>query len=166
MEFFVWLENSAFFSWVRESSSLLAYPAVSFLHTFGLGILVGISIAVSLRILGLGPGIPLSAMQRLFPIMWAGFVVNAISGTILMIQDASTKLINPLLYIKLVLIALSVVVLEFIKRKVFRNPSLDHGPVAMNGKILAAISIALWIGAITAGRLMGYIGPVSGLAGN
>jgi hypothetical protein len=68
MDFFVALENSAFFSWVRESSSLWAYPAVSFLHTFGLGILVGISIAVALRILGLGSGIPLAVMTQFFPL--------------------------------------------------------------------------------------------------
>ena len=32
-----------------------------------------------------------------------------------------------------------------------------------DGKILAAVSLSLWLGAITAGRLMAYLGPVSGL---
>lgn len=165
MDFFVWLENSAFFTWVRESPSLLAFPTVIFLHTLGLGFLVGINIAVSLRMLGFAPQIPLAPMRKLFPLMWAGFWVNAISGTILTIQDASTKLISPVFYIKLVLIALGIVTFRFINRGVFRDPLLGKRPLATNEKFLAVASIVLWLGAITAGRLMAYLGPVSGLVG-
>jgi hypothetical protein len=100
------------------------------------------------------------------PLMWAGFVVNAASGIILMVQDASTKLINPVFYIKLVIIALGIVAFLFINRRVFRDPLLDKRPMEAPEKFLAVASIILWIGAITAGRLMAYIGPVSGLVSN
>jgi hypothetical protein len=166
MDVFVWLENSAFFSWVRESSSLLAYPTVIFLHTLGLAFLVGINIAVALRILGIAPMIPLTPLRRFIPIMWAGFAVNATSGTILLIQDATTKLANPVFYVKMVVIALAIVAVQFISRRVFRDPLLDKRPMGSTEKFLAVASIVLWIGAITAGRLMAYLGPVSGLAGN
>lgn len=165
MDLFVWLENSAFFSWVRESPSLLAFPTIIFLHTLGLGFLVGINMAICLRMLGIGSQIPLTGLRKLLPLMWGGFVVNAISGLILMIQDASTKLINPVFYIKLVIIALGVVTFQFINRRVFRDPLLDKRPMGSTEKFLAVASIVLWIGAITAGRLMAYLGPVSGLAG-
>jgi hypothetical protein len=56
------------------------------------------------------------------------------------------------------LIVLAVIVLIQIKKQVFVKHTSD-------GKVLAAISIALWAFAITAGRLMAYIGPVSGLKG-
>jgi hypothetical protein len=166
MDFIVSLEQSAFFSWVRESSSLLAYPTVIFLHTFGLAFLVGINVAVALRILGVAPMIPLAPLRKFIPIMWAGFAVNALSGTVLLIQDATTKLANPVFYVKLVIIALAIVAVQFISRRVFRDPMMDKRPMGSTEKLLATASIVLWIGAITAGRLMAYLGPVSGLAGN
>jgi hypothetical protein len=33
----------------------------------------------------------------------------------------------------------------------------------MNVKVLAVTSLIFWLGAITAGRLLAYVGPVSGL---
>jgi hypothetical protein len=164
MDLLVSLENSAFFSWVRESSSLLAYPTVIFLHTLGLGFLVGINAAVALRILGVAPQIPIAPLRKFIPIMWVGFAVNATSGTILLIQDATTKLANPVFYVKLVVIALAIVTVQVINRRVFRDPLLDKRPMGANEKFLAVASIILWFGAITAGRLMAYLGPVSGLA--
>jgi hypothetical protein len=160
MQFFVWLEHTAFSSWVRESSSLLAYPGVLFLHTVGLGILVGINAAIDLRILGVASEIPLRVLDRFFPLMWVGFYINAVSGTVLLIIDATTKLSSPVFYIKLLLIAFAVVNMVMIRNRVFRDPLLDKRPVQLNGKILAWTSLFLWTGAITAGRLMAYLGPV------
>ena len=60
--------------------------------------------------------------------------------------------------VKMSLIVLAVIVLMQIKKQVFVKHSSD-------GKALAAVSIALWALAITAGRLMAYLGPVSGLQG-
>jgi hypothetical protein len=41
MELLATLENSGFGTWLRESPSIWAYPAVLTLHTLGLGVLVG-----------------------------------------------------------------------------------------------------------------------------
>ncbi len=163
MDFLVWLEQTSIGTWVRESPTIWAYPTVLFLHTLGLGIVVGVSSAVDVRILGFASGVPLTPLKKLFPLMWVGFGINAFSGTLLLIADASTKLINPVFWVKMVLIALAVVTIQALNRQVFRNPLIDQIPMPMNGKILAGISLLLWAGAVTAGRLMAYIGPVSGL---
>jgi hypothetical protein len=106
---------------------------------------VGISAAIALRILGFAPGLPLSVLEKFFPVLWAGFWINAATGTLLLMGDATTKLINPDFYAKLVFIALAVVTLYRIRARV------------------AIASMIFWVGAITAGRLLAYIGPVSGL---
>jgi hypothetical protein len=59
MEFLSSLEGSAFGTWLRESGSIWAYPAVLTLHTMGLGVLVGASTVLDLRLLGWAPRIPL-----------------------------------------------------------------------------------------------------------
>ena len=77
------LENSSFSEWLLGSPSLWAYPTVLTLHTLGLGVLVGANWALDLRLLGVAPGIPLRALEKLFRWMWIGFWINAVSGVML-----------------------------------------------------------------------------------
>src|SRR5690349_21485546 len=105
MNILVTLENSAFSNWLRESPSLLAYPAVLTLHTLGLAILVGASWMLDLRVLGVGRAIPLTALARIFRVMWIGFWINTISGVALFAADATGKGSTRLFLFKLLLIA-------------------------------------------------------------
>jgi hypothetical protein len=159
MDFFLWLEQTSFAVWIRESPSILAFPTILFMHTMGMGLLVGLNAAIDLRLLGFVPRVPLAPMLKLFPLMWIGFWVNAISGVLLVIADASRKFANPVFYVKLIFVALAVINMLVIRRQIFRDPALDKAPVALNGKRLAIISLILWAAAITAGRLMAYLGP-------
>jgi len=162
MSFLLSLENSAFGTWVRESKSLWAYPTILFLHTVGLGFLVGLNAAIDLRILGVASKAPLAPMEKFFKIMWAAFWVNALSGIALLIADATTKLANPVFYIKMGFVALAIINMAALRRRVFRRTPID---VAGFGRALAITSLIFWGGAITAGRLMAYFGPVSGAPG-
>jgi hypothetical protein len=104
------LEATGFASWLRESGSLWAYPAVLTMHTLGLGVLVGASTVIDLRLLGAAPRIPLEALRSLFPIMWAGFWINGISGVALFAADATTEGATTVFVSKLVIIVLAVIV--------------------------------------------------------
>jgi hypothetical protein len=163
MDLFVWLESTGLAAWVRESSSLWAYPTILFMHSLGMTIVVGLGIALDLRVMGLGSDMPLSPLQKCFPYLWAGFAINAVSGLLLLIADATTKFANPIFYLKLLFIALAVVATVMIRSKVFGTPGVDKVPVTSTSKFVALASLIFWIGAITAGRLMAYLGPVSGL---
>ena len=163
MDVLLRLEQAGFFTWVRESSSLWAYPTILFLHTIGLATLVGVNAGIDLRILGFAPELPLAPMTRLFPIIWAAFGINAVSGTILLIADATTKVTNPVFFVKMVFIALALVNLRLLRTRVFGDPLVDKQPLSTSARILAITSLIFWVGATTAGRLMAYIGPVSGL---
>jgi hypothetical protein len=165
MTFLVWLESLRLSTWVREGGSIWGYPTVLFLHTVGLGFLVGVNIGIDLRLLGFARRMAIAPLAKFFPIMWTGFWINAVSGTILLIADATTKLVNPVFYIKMGFVALAVVDLVLLGRLVFRDPALDLEPVTLKARFIAASSIVFWLGAITAGRLMAYLGPVSGLEG-
>ncbi len=156
MEFLASIEGSQFASWLRESGSIWAYPAVLTLHTLGLGVLVGASTVIDLRLLGAAPHMPLEPLRRLFPIMWAGFWVNAVSGVLLFITDATTKGTTRVFMAKLVIIAVAVIVLALIRRSTFGREAVA-GATPTTVKALAAVSLALWLAAIITGRYMAYV---------
>jgi hypothetical protein len=156
LDFLASLENTGFASWLRESGSIWAYPAVLTLHTLGLGVLVGASTVIDLRLLGAAPQIPIEPLRRLFPIMWAGFWVNAISGVLLFVTDATTKGTTTVFMAKLGIIVLAVIVLTTLRRSAFgHSPLSSHPPMSV--KALAAASLALWLAAIITGRYMAYV---------
>jgi hypothetical protein len=162
LQFLTYLEQTGFSIWVRESRSLLSYPGILLLHTYGMAIVVGLIAGIDLRILGFAPALPLAPMRKLLPIMWAAFWLNAATGTILMVVDATTKLRNPDFFVKMGFILVAVIVQRLIEKRVFGDSQVD-APLTTNAKVLAAASLVCWLGAITAGRLLAYVGPVSGL---
>jgi hypothetical protein len=162
-EFYNWVESTDFSIWVRESGSLWSYPIILTLHTAGLGILVGFNWAVDLRLLGFASYVPVKSMERFFPIMWWGFWINLVSGIVLLIADATTKMTSWVFGVKMIFVILGMIVLRMIQTKVYESKDLKAVPVG--ARTLAGISVACWVLATTAGRLMAYLGPQVGLAG-
>jgi len=151
------LQQSAFARFVGESGSLLGYPTVLFLHTLGLGTVAGVSAGVALRVLGFGRNVPLEVLDRLFPIMWLGFIVSAISGLALLVTDPVTRLHQTVFYVKLILVALAVVNMQMMRKGIFRGAAVSSGAMPSNARLLAVTSLIFWIGATTAGRLIAYL---------
>jgi hypothetical protein len=151
---FFWVESTAVSTWLRESPSILAFPAVLSVHTIGMGVVAGICMALDLRVLGVAPGIPLRELKRFLPAMWIGFWANAISGVLLLIAYPTKALTNPMFYFKLLLIAVALTLLKVMGRALFDRPSSAAGSGAV--KALAAASLVCWVATITAGRLLAY----------
>jgi hypothetical protein len=150
------LQNSAFSAWVVGSESIWAYPMILTMHTVGLGIVVGAAVIVDLRLLGVGPGIPIEEVKRLFPIFWLGFFINLVSGVMLFVSEAEDKATQPVFLLKLSLIAIGVIVTARIRRLLFGSGSTST-VAAVRLRTLAMSSLAAWGGAIVAGRLMAYL---------
>ena len=143
------LEQSGLATWIRESGVLYGYPLILFLHTLGLSTLAGLSAAIDLRLLGIGKGIPLKSLERTFVLMWTGLALTATTGSLLFISDAQKHAANPAFFVKLVFVLLAVTALTLTWTRVFRGQQ--------SGKIVAALSLACWFGALSAGRLMAYV---------
>lgn len=161
MEFLSTIEQLPYSMWVLQAP----YSTILFLHSMGMALVAGFSAVIDLRLLGFGAKIPIKPMEKLFPWMWWGFALNAITGGSLLMADATTKGRNPDFWVKMVLVFTGIAVLRMIQKKVFADPRLDVDRVQGSAKGLAWISLICWVGAITAGRLLAYVGPVSGLPG-
>jgi hypothetical protein len=151
------LDQSAFSTWLLSSNSIWAYPTVLTLHTFGMMVLVGSALMIDLRLLGFGRGIPISSLERLFRVMWGAFWLNLITGTMLFIADASKRATQPLFLVKLLLVAAGIATIVLVRRRVFDGAK---EPLVISGaaKRLAVTSLLVWSAAVTAGRLLAYVG--------
>ena len=154
--FFIWLETTALSIWVRESPSIFAFPGILSLHTVGMGIVAGMNAAIDLRILGFAPRVPLTETRRLFPVLWFGFWLNAVSGVVLLVGYPTKALTNPVFYGKLGCVALGLVAQTLIRRRLLRDGVSDTAPVPASWKLLALASLLFWAAAITTGRLLAY----------
>lgn len=150
------IENLGLSTWVRESPSKLAYPTILWLHVMGMGVVAGISAMISLRLLGVSPKTPLQPLERLYPLIWFGFWVNAATGTALLMASASKRMVDPVFYAKMVFIFAGVAVLQVTRKKVFRSLGPD-GALPKNAGTLAWAALICWLGAVTAGRLLAYL---------
>ena len=162
MAFLQSLEDTGFAVWVRESGSLWSFPGILLIHTYGMAVVVGIIAAIDLRILGFAPALPLAPIKQFLPWVWTAFWINAVTGTMLLVADATTKMTNPDFGIKMGFIVLAVINQRLIEKRVLDNPQVDRVPFSQHAKRLAALSLVFWLGAITAGRLLAYVGPVTG----
>ena len=87
-------------------------------------------------------------MNRFFPVLWLGFIINLISGLLLLIGYPTKAFTNPVFFVKMGCIAAGMVLMVFIRKRVILE--------GRSGKALAVLSLIFWIGAIAAGRLLAY----------
>lgn len=156
MNLLIAIENSGLGTWVRESPSVFAFPGIIVLHAIGMAFLAGTSAAVDLRILGFAPGIPLTQMDKFFRVMWFGLLVNAVSGLLLLAAYPIKAFTNPVFYVKLLLIAGGLIATLWMRANVVRDPLADSGPILGRPRVWALASLAMWAGAIVAGRFLAY----------
>lgn len=160
MVFFDWLEHSELSMWIKESMSLWPYDILCLsAHAVGMALLVGFSSAIALRVVGFAPRVPLAPMAQFFPVMYAGFWINALSGLGLFITYPVKAVTNPIFYLKMVGIALALVCIRRIKQQAFHAlGGADDRLVPERGQQPAAALLLVWIVTITAGRLLAYKG--------
>jgi len=150
------IEESGLSTWIRDSPSVFGYWFILSLHAIGMGLLVGASVVIDLRILGVARDLPLAPFKGLYRIIWTGFWIQVASGALLLIAYPTKALTNPDFYIKLTLIGLAITVMQKLKEHVFNDSSLGESAMLIKGKALAAWSLIFWAGAVTAGRLLAY----------
>lgn len=151
------LEGTALAAWVRESPSLFSYTMILTIHAIGLAIVVGVNTLIALRLLGFAKAFPLPVLPKLYGVVWFGFWINAISGCLLFIAEA-TKMATMLAFIgKLGFVAIGMVLVQVMKKRYFSDArNVDAGIVTPMARKLAWASLFCWYMALIVGRLTGY----------
>jgi hypothetical protein len=153
MPFAQWLETTPWAIPVR--TSLWLYPVVQLIHFGGLSMWLGTSVAVDLRLMGVGSRRQTAAQlnEQLFAWNWIGFAIVLIGGFLLFSSAATTFLINLAFLAKLAYLVPSALIWHIIvqlkTRTWGKNPDT---PVP--AKLAGVLELALWLGVVTAAVLI------------
>lgn len=120
-------------------------------HALGMAFLVGVHFALDLRVLGFAPNIPVHLITRFYPLMRVSFVVALVSGLMLLLAYPAKGLTNAVFYLKMLLIAAA-----FVVGKVLTNKVQLQTDITTRDKLLALLSIGIWVSVIVAGRFLAY----------
>ena len=149
LEFCRWLQENSVIAFINGTAWTAA--AMEIIHYFSMFILVGSMVIVDLRVLGL-VGRRQDAAQladRLFPWIWASLALNFLSGFFMYAGSAVSYYGNSVFYDKMIVILLAIVANIIVQQKVRGWNELPAVPAW--AKLIAVVSIGLWIGAIIAG---------------
>jgi len=152
------LEASGLAARIRDSVFL--FPMIESTHVIGLALVFGTIAVIDLRLLGI------ASTQRSFHRMasdilkwtWGAFALTALTGSLMFITNATVYYHNFFFRMKMLLLALTGMNMLFFELTAGRTiHGWDRAPSAPRaGKAVAALSLAMWIGIICMGRLIGF----------
>lgn len=158
-DWLAWIEGSALGRVIRESGPW-TYPLVNLTHVLGVSTLFGAIVLLDLRLLGFWRRTPLPGLaDAAVPVATAGFAMAAVSGAGLLATNATEYAGNPFLLIKFPAIAIGLVNVAVLSRSNAWRARRTRALAPREERQLAVmggVSLASWLTAVTAGRLIGY----------
>ena len=139
-----------------------AFPTAEALHFVGLSLLVGSLAIIDLRLLGFARNLSVRAIHQLLLWTWVGFAINLITGLLFIFAQASFYYPNVAFRVKLVLILLAGANALWFQRTVQRElPNWsDDAEAPRQAKVIAGVSLGLWVSVIFFGRFIMYWPPI------
>jgi hypothetical protein len=152
-----WLEASALGHAMR-GAGVWSYAVFNLCHILGIATLFGSVLVIDLRLMGVWRSIPLHHLTRpLAPISVSGFLLAALSGLCMISTNATEYIGNPFLLIKFPAIAVALINVAVLTRMdAWRTEREQTTHQRRQLAIAGGVSLASWLTAIGAGRLIGY----------
>jgi hypothetical protein len=151
-----WLSGSIVAQALTASPTL--YIFVNAAHILSIGLLVGAIIPLDLRLLGLFRG---TSLQVLGPFLsrtaMYGVVLAILTGIVLFSVRAVEYAGNPAFLTKMGLLAIAVVNAVLLHTAAPWRRTIAEGRASASVKLMAALSLVIWIAAVVAGRWIGFI---------
>jgi hypothetical protein len=163
-DFSEWLTQtqlSAFLADTTHLSTWLIIPVSQAIHILGVAIVM-ISVGIlNLHLLGFA-GTRRSFAQlagQLIPWIWGALIVLLVTGTLQTIAEPGRELLNLGFRAKMVLLLIVAAITMIYQITLTRDPHYwEYTPQRRQaGRMLATISLVLWVGIAVAGRLIAYL---------
>lgn len=158
LEFATWLSTTGLSRFIARE--LWVIPSLQTVHIMAIAALFSSSLFVNLRLIGradVGHSIT-ATLSRFMPWVWIAFVILAITGVLLVIGEPKRELISGPFWIKMGLIVVGLAATLWLQRTVAEDPDRwDQPETAGQARLYAFGTLLVWLGVITAGRLIAYV---------
>jgi hypothetical protein len=138
-----------------------AWPAAEVVHFLGLCLLLGVMLTVNLRILGVMRQIPFPSVHSLLPWGMLGLGATVVTGMFFFVGQSGQYLSSSVFYWKVIFLMISGANFLYltVSSSFWRTDGIDAGFDAnMPDKVMAVLSIALWLAVLCAGRMLPFLG--------
>jgi hypothetical protein len=155
-----WLESTEFSFWIR--TEIWGWPLALTIHAFGTALVVGFTLIIALRLLGLFETIPYAALNRLFPVIWIALVLQILSGLMLWMTKATRYVADGAFMLKVLLVVVGIVLTLYFYGTVKREAAAweSAGTVSSRGVKFVAVTLLVWCGVLVMGRMTAYLGAI------
>jgi len=139
---------------------LWLYPSVEITHIVGFTLLVGSVVMFDLRVLGLSKGIPVRQLSRhLLPWSVGALFLIVPTGLLMFSAHASDFLNNRAFQLKMALLVTAGLNAAFFRMGPYQTVKTwdVQVPAPLAAKLSVSISLVLWLGVISCGRLLAYL---------
>jgi hypothetical protein len=159
-----WLTDSPLTALLSDTSQLatwLIIPVSQSLHILCVAVVLISATMLNLRLLGIGNATQNFAKlaSQLMPWLWGALIVLLLTGAVQTIAEPGRQLLNVAFRTKMGLLVLVVAVSAIYEQTIKTDPDYwDHSPERRRmGRFLAVVSLLLWVGIASAGRLIAYL---------
>ena len=163
-----WLDR--FCEWLKVTPFSVALqshewvvPAVQTVHILAIGAVIGSGLMLALRTLGwLAPDQTLATTNlRFLRVIWWSLPILLVTGILMISAEPARSLENPAFFLKMGLLAVSILVNLGYQTPLKRNPEFWDVSATRRraGQVVAFLSLALWVGVIFSGRWIAYVQP-------
>lgn len=159
IDFVLWLQDLPAGAYFRETSWII--PTVQFIHIAAIAVVMGSILMIDLRALNVtGHSRTLASItSSLMPMSWSALVILLFTGAVMIVGDPNRTLTNPAFQLKMLM-----VIIAFALMAVFQSAMVSdrefwsRSPISrFAAKLMAVMSLTLFVAIIFAGRLIAYI---------
>ena len=156
LPFFQWCEATAVGTAIRES--VWAFPAIEAIHLLGLAMIGGAVLVVDLRLLALGlRRHPVAELARdVQPWLNASLSIMLTTGIGLFLSESTKCYYSTPFWVKMTSLLLATTFTFTVRRKTVFADAGRVGPTW--SRLVALISLTLWLGVGAGGRWIGFSG--------
>jgi hypothetical protein len=159
MEVFAqWLAGTSFSHGVQRTLWLI--PVLQSIHILGIAVVLSSVAMIELRIVGVVKSqTMIQTAHRFLPWLWAGLILLAATGILLIVGEPKRSLPNPAFQLKMLMLALALAVALAFRASL--RPDTTFWTRSSNARrltnALAILAFLLWCAIAVAGRWIAYI---------
>ena len=157
-QFCLWLSQTPISGWMQHASWVV--PILQSVHILAVAVVMSAILMLDLRLLGIvrGEAGVATLEQRFLPSVWLALLVLLASGLLLTICEPKRELLSTVFRVKMLLVTIAAGLTFFFQQR--KMNSVQHGHARtirlMETRLVAAVSLILWISIVTAGRWIAY----------